>query len=40
VAPAGDDEEARALGARIGARVTTVNGPADLPGALAALLGD
>lgn len=40
VAPAGDDLEARALAARIGARIATVDGPSDIPGALQEVLGD
>ena len=40
VAPAGDDLEARALASRIGARITTVEGPSDVPAAIQTVLGD
>jgi VWA domain containing CoxE-like protein len=40
VAPAGDDDAARELGAQIGARVVSISGPAELPDALAQVLGD
>ena len=40
VAPAGDDAEARALASRIGARITTVEGPSDVPAAIQTVLGD
>jgi len=33
LAPYGDDDEARQLGAVVGARVTAVNGPSDIPDA-------
>lgn len=39
VAPAGDDEAAQELGARIGAHVATITGPADVPRAVGDLLG-
>lgn len=35
IAPLGDDDDARHLAATIGARVTTVNGPSDIPDAFA-----
>jgi len=38
VAPEGDSADAEALAARVGARLTTVAGPADIPAALARLL--
>jgi len=38
IAPAGDDVEARAFAHRVGARVTSVTGPTDIPGALAQVL--
>lgn len=38
VAPEGDSEEAEALAAQVGARVTTVRGPRDIPDAFARLL--
>jgi uncharacterized protein with von Willebrand factor type A (vWA) domain len=37
VAPAGDDEEARVLAAAVGARLTSVEGPSQIPAAFAAL---
>ena len=37
LAPVGDDDDARTFAARVGARVTTVNGPSDIPGAFARL---
>lgn len=40
VAPAGDDAEARALAGVIGARITVVDGPSDIPAALQEVLGD
>lgn len=40
VAPAGDDDAARALAAGAGARLVTVRGPADVPRALAFLAED
>lgn len=40
IAPAGDDLEARRLAGRIGARVATVDGPSDIPGAIQEVLGD
>ncbi len=40
VAPAGDAEEALALGLAVGARVVTVEGPSDFPSALARALDD
>ena len=38
IAPADDDVEARAFAHRVGARVTSVTGPTDIPGALAQVL--
>ncbi|MEI8322149.1 MAG: VWA domain-containing protein [Actinomycetes bacterium] len=38
IAPADDDVEARAFALRVGARITSVNGPTDIPGALAQVL--
>jgi Mg-chelatase subunit ChlD len=38
IAPEGDSEEAEALGARVGARVVTVDGPSSVPAAFAAAL--
>lgn len=38
IAPADDDAEARAFAHRVGARVTSVTGPTDIPGALAHVL--
>jgi len=38
IAPDGDDDEARALAGRIGARSATVSGPSDVPRAIAAVL--
>ncbi|MFV0307192.1 MAG: vWA domain-containing protein [Desertimonas sp.] len=38
IAPLGDDAEARALANEIGARVATIDGPTDVPGAIAELL--
>jgi Mg-chelatase subunit ChlD len=38
IAPADDDAEARAFAHRVGARVTSVAGPTDIPGALAQVL--
>ena len=38
IAPSGDDEEARSLGARTGARIATVGGPSDVPRAIAEVL--
>lgn len=38
VAPEGDDAEARALAASVGARIATVSEPTDVPAALAAVL--
>lgn len=35
LAPRGDDDEARQLGTKVGARVTTVSGPSDIPDAFA-----
>jgi Mg-chelatase subunit ChlD len=40
LAPAGDDDSARALAAAVGARVASVSGPSDVPSALAHLLDD
>ena len=40
VAPAADAEEARVLAASVGARFATVDGPSEIPDALAAVLGD
>ena len=40
IAPAGDDDEAQKLAAAVGARITTVGGPSEIPEALAAVLGD
>ena len=40
VAPAGDDEEARAFARRVGAKLVTVEGPSDIPDALTRALGD
>lgn len=40
VAPAGDDDEARALAGVIGARIAVVDGPSDIPAALQQVLGD
>ena len=40
IAPAEDDQEARALAAQIGARVATVAGPSEVPAALQSVLGD
>jgi Mg-chelatase subunit ChlD len=40
VAPAADAEEARVLAASLGARLATVDGPSDIPAALAAVLGE
>ena len=40
VAPAGDAEEARELAASVGARFATVDGPSQIPEALATVLGD
>ena len=40
VAPAGDAEEARELAASVGARFATVDGPSQIPEALAAVLGE
>lgn len=37
IAPVGDDEEARVLAADVGARLSTVSGPSDVPRALAAV---
>ena len=37
IAPQSDDEEARQFGAKVGARVTTVSGPSDIPDAFAQL---
>ena len=39
VAPAGDADDARSFAERTGARLATVDGPTDVPAALAALLG-
>lgn len=38
IAPAGDDDEARSLGARTGARIAAVGGPSDVPRAIAEVL--
>ena len=38
IAPAGDDEEARAFASRVGARVTTVTGPSGVADAIADVL--
>lgn len=40
IAPEGDDEEARAFAASVGASLATIAGPSDIPSALARLLGD
>ncbi len=40
IAPAEDDAEARALAAEIGARISTVRGPSEVPAALQTALGD
>lgn len=40
IAPAGDDLEARQLAGRIGARLTVVDGPSDIPSAIQEVLGD
>jgi Mg-chelatase subunit ChlD len=40
VAPASDAEEARVLAASVGARLATVDGPSDIPDALASVLGE
>jgi hypothetical protein len=40
IAPAGDDLEARQLAGRIGARLSVVDGPSDIPSALREVLGD
>jgi Mg-chelatase subunit ChlD len=40
IAPDGDDEEARAFANSVGARITTIAGPSEIPAALARLLGD
>lgn len=37
LAPLGDDDDARSLAASVGARITTVNGPSDIPNAFARL---
>ena len=37
LAPLGDDSDARSLATSVGARVTTVNGPSDIPSAFARL---
>lgn len=37
IAPLGDDDEARKLGAKVGAKVTAVSGPSDIPDAFARL---
>ena len=38
LAPVGDDVEARALASRVGARVTVIDGPSDVPAALRTVL--
>jgi len=38
IAPSGDDEEARAFGMRVGARVVSIDGPMDVPNALSVAL--
>lgn len=38
IAPAGDDEEARAFAARVGARIDVVSGPSEIPAVMARLL--
>ena len=40
IAPEDDDDEARALAHRVGARLVTVEGPSQIPDALAVALGD
>ena len=40
IAPEGDDEEARTLAFQVGARLVTVNGPSQVPDAIAQALGD
>lgn len=40
VAPEGDDAEARALASNVGARLTTVGEPSEVPAALSRVLGD
>ena len=40
VAPASDADEARVLAASVGARLATVEGPSEIPDALAMVLGE
>jgi hypothetical protein len=40
IAPADDHDEADAFATRVGARVALIDGPSDLPSALAQVLGD